>query len=199
MNFCLNVAALTGQNEYLSGDCDQVVKDIEEDLVKNPKSLKDKAKNKKLLKKIAYEKAKSYYLSGQCDSIRKAAKIFNVGNVNLGRLLKTDQIYVGRGNKGIYLSGEDAKNIVSRALQIVKSGQNFDSTVLKNLIEEEFEVVKVNLPERSSKVDDLIKNPSRFQQFCTYFTKKYDLNKHFPEKQRNYECDVCYKRFTFKN
>ena len=198
-NFCLNVAAVTGQNDYLSGDCGQVVRDIKENLVKNPKSLKDKAKNKKLLKKIAYEKAKSYYLSGQCDSVRKAAKLFNVDHTSLGKFLRTGELYEGRGNKGKYFSGEDEKNIVNRALQIVKSGQNFDSTVLKNLIEEEFEVVKVNLPERSSKVDDLIKNPSRFQQFCTYFTKKYDLNRHFPERIGNYECEVCYKRFTFKN
>ena len=176
-----------------------MVKDLEKDLVKNPKSLKDKAKNKKLLKKIAYEKAKSYYLSGQCDSIRKAAKLFDVGNVNLGKLLKTDEIYVGRGNKGIYLSGEDAKNIVNRALQIVKSGQNFDSTVLKQLIEEEFTVIKVNFPDRSSKLDDLCKNPLRFQQFCKYFTKKYDLDKHFPERMATYECDICYKRFKLKD
>ena len=198
-NICTE--ALAASDDYPNGHCDQVIKDIEKDIIQNPKTLEEKALNKKLHRKLAYEKAKLYYLSGQCDSVRKAAKIFNVDNSSLSKILKAGTIFKGKGRRSSYFTSEEEKNIVDRALQIVHSGQNFDSGVLKQLIIEEFEVIKVNFPEKSSKINSLIGNHPYFLKFTICFAKKNDLKKYFSEdtRQRNFECDICCKKFTFKN
>ena len=154
------------------------------------------------MRKIAFEKAKSYYLSGKSDSVRKTAKKFNVDHTTLGRLLKTGELFVGPGNhKGKYFTREEENNVLSRAFQIASSGQNLDTKIMKNLIEEEFEVIKVNFPERSEQIDYMLKNHDRFQSFREYFMKKHGVKKYFSgdDKERNFECDICFKRFRFKN
>ena len=83
----------------------------------------------------------------------------------MGKLLKSGENFKGKGKRSNYLTSEDQKNIVDRALQIVNSREHFDSAVLKNLIKQEMEVLRVNFPERSSHVDTLMSNPNRFQSF----------------------------------
>ena len=42
--------------------------------------------------KNAMEQAKSYYLSGKCDSVREAARKFHCNHTTLSKLIKTDLI-----------------------------------------------------------------------------------------------------------
>ena len=117
-------------------------------------------------------------------------------------MLKTGETYKGRGGSNrIYLTPEEEKNIFDRAFQIINSGQTFDRKIMKTLFEEEFEIIKVNFPDKSSMIDKLIKNPAKFQGFRERFMKKHRLKRDFPEdlRERNYECDICFKKFTFKN
>jgi len=73
-NFCTKVVKATGQDNHLN--------------------------HHNLLMKIALEKAKSYYLSGQSDSVRKAAKKFNVSHLTLNRKIALEKA------KSYYSSGQ---------------------------------------------------------------------------------------------
>ena len=58
-------------------------------------------------------------------------------------------------------------------------------------------VILVNFPDRETDLNR-VKNNS---VFTFNFAKRHDLLKFYPEdeKERNFECDVCFKRFTYKN
>ena len=107
-------------------------------------------------------------------------------------MAKTGKSYSGRGCKSKVFTEEEELIIVSRALEKVKSGHHFDLPVLWKIIQEEAEIIKINFPERNLEMK---------KSFTRTFAKRHALHKYFSEdlRERNYECDVCFKKFTFKN
>ena len=176
------------QNVQLNYSCE----DLEKDLIPNPTTKKEEYKNSVTLKKIACEKALAYYKSDENISIRAAAKQFNVHHSTLLDLMKTGKSYTGRGKQSKLLTLDEEKMITNRCLERVRDGQHFDLTVLRKIIDEEVEIIKVNFPDRELKLDDW---------FIRNFANRHELKKYFPEdnKVRNFECDVCFKKFVLKN
>ena len=203
-NKCTKVAIENGKNDYLNGECSKETEIIAKNLIPNPTTPKEIITNEKLQRKILIEKAKSYYLSGQSDSIRETAKKFNISHSTFGRMLKSGKTYQGKGKKTMILTDEEEKLIVDRIVEKMEGEQEFTHIkthgIIKETVKEELEIVKVNFPERDD-VSSMLENNTKFTSFVTNFTRRNGLRRFFPEdkRERNYECDVCFKKFTLKN
>ena len=173
---------------------------MQEQLISEPKTCEEKSRNEKFKKKIAYEKAKSYFLSGKCDSVREAAKQFDVSHTTLSLMLKTGKCFQGKGKKTLIFTEEEEKRIANRIIEKLGGARELTSSILREVIREELEVLKVNFPGRED-INTLLENSSNLYSFVLIFAKRNGLKKYYPEdnKERNYECDICFKRFTFKN
>ena len=179
-------------NIQLSLSCE----DLEKELIPNPTTSKEKMINKNILKKIACEKALAYFKSDDSVSYRAAAKKFGISHSTLMGIIKHGKQFKGPGRRSSkFLTEEEEKIIVDRALEVVRNGQQLDSSIVKKLIHEEIEIIKINFPER------LLIDKQAFANFSYSFIKKHSLNKYFPEdvKVRHWRCDVCFKAFTMKN
>jgi len=170
--------------------------DLEKELIPNPTTSREEHKNYYIHKKIAIQKALDYFLSDESISIRAAAMKFNISDSTLGKIIKHGKSYISWGKKSKVLTEEEEKIIVNRVLEFVRDGQQLDQQIVRNLLSQEIEMIKVNFPERS-----LIGDGEKvFVNFCYSFVKRHNLNKYFPkDKVRHYQCDVCFKSFTFKN
>lgn len=187
INDTLSVRELK-QNIQLNNSCEELAKD----LIPNPTTEREKQKNSVIRSKIALEQALEFYKNDEKVSIRKAARKFNVSHTTLNTMAKTGKSYSGRGCKSKVFTEEEELIIVSRALEKVKSGHHFDLPVLWKIIQEEAEIIKINFPERNLEMK---------KSFTRTFAKRHALHKYFSEdlRERHYECDVCFKKFTFKN
>ena len=167
--------------------------DLEKEMISNPTTTKEEYKNSIIQKKIACEKALAY-LESHSVSIRAAAKKFNVCRGTLNSIVNQGRPFSGSGRKPMVLTREEEKIIANRALDIVRNGQLLDTKTVKKLVDEEAEIIKINFPDRSlERINE--------RNFIFNFMRRHDLKKYFPEdnKVRNFECDVCYKCFTYKN
>ena len=179
----------------------QSVEELEKELIPNATTAQAKTRNKVILHKIATQNALSDLVNKKCSSINEAAKKYNLNQSTLSQMVKYGSPYKGRGNhKRKYLSDEEEKVIVTRALELVDQGQNFDLAVLKTLLKEEIEIITVNFPERIDLKEFLV-DANKISSYLNPFIARHDLRKYFPEdtRQRLFECDVCFKKFTFKN
>ena len=174
-------------NVQLNYSCE----DLEKDLIPNPTTKKEKQRNEVIQKKINFEKALAYYKSEENVSMREAALKYNVEPKTLGLFVRTGKSYQGSGRQPTTFTKEEENVIVSRVMEIVKNGQYFDLKVLKQIIEEEINTININFSDRNIRMTN---------NFVQYFANKYELKKFVPEdnKVRDFECEVCLKKFTFK-
>ena len=192
-----NKEALFNSNNQLEL---QSLEDLEKELIPNPTSQKDKARNKKIQSKIAYQNALNDIYLKRSSSIRKAAEKYNVDFSTLAKMIRTSKFYQGKGKRSPYFTDDEEKIVVNRALELINSGQTFSSMIFRNIIEEEFEVIKINFPDRVSNFEELRGNTKKFGNYCSYVAKRNDLRKYYAEdtRERNFECDVCLKCFRTK-
>ena len=165
--------------------------DLEKDLIQNPTTDIERRKNALTQKKIAFEKALAYYKSDESISIRAAALKFDIHPNTLRTSIKTGKSYQGKGRKQTILTKEEENIIVDRAMDIVNSGQNFDRKVLWKIIEDDVEIININFPDRNIQMSsDLVR----------HLAERNELDKFFPKdkKARDFQCDVCCKKFTWK-
>ena len=197
-------AIACGKEEYLNGECAKETENIAKNLIPNPSTPKEIIINEKLQMRILIEKAKSYYLSGQSDSIRKTAKKFNIPHSTFSRMLKTGLSYQGRGKKTLILNEEEENLIVERIKEKLKGEQEFTHikthSIIKETVREEMEIIKVNFPDRHD-ISSILESSTKLSTFVNGFSNRNVLKRFFPEdkRERNFQCDVCLKTFTFKN
>ena len=119
----------------------------------------------------------------------------------LGRLLKSGQSYQGKGRKSTFLTEDEEKIITHRLLEMANGAQVLNLSIVKQYIEEEIEIIKIDFPDRRDFLQDLMNHSGRFQAVVFRFAEKNGLRKYFPEdtRERLFQCDVCFKKFTFKN
>ena len=174
-------------NIQLRNSCE----DLKKDLIQNPTTKREKNKNAKIHMKIAYEKALAYYKNEENVSVRKAALNHNVDPKTLGILIKSCESYKGRGKQPKLFTKEEEFVIVSRAKDIINSGKNFNSKVFRQIVKEEVDTININFPERNLKMNHTM---------ALRLAYRNELHKFFPEdnKLRDFECEVCCKKFTFK-
>ena len=132
---------------------DEKIKEFEKELILNPKSKNDFVHNRKVNKKIKYEKAIAFFKSGKANSLYDAAKKCEVNWHTLNRFVQNGLSYRGSGELLKRFSKEEEKVIVQKALELSSSGDNLLTfKLLEKVILEEADLVKINQPERSEKM-----------------------------------------------
>jgi len=197
--FCTKVALENGRFDYLNGDCSKEIEEISKDFIQDPKNPTELRKNKHLETKIAMEKAKTSYLSGESESLREAARKFGVNHATLDKCLKSGKSFQGHHKATQILTDDEEKMIVNRIIEKINGDQILTAEIVREVIREELEIIKINFPERSDRIQKMMN--VYFKSYARTFALKHRLNKYFPEdtRERNWECDICLKRFTFKN
>jgi len=155
----------------------QSTDDLAKDLIKNPTSVRDKARNKNILSEIAYQNALNDVALKKFPSIRKAAEKHSVDFSPLAKIIRTGKFFQGKGKRSPYFTDEEEKIVVSRALEMIDGGKIFSTMNFRNIIEEEIEVIKVNFPERVSNFEKLRGTTNKFSAYCNYLAQRNDHQK----------------------
>ena len=188
-------------------DCEteEKIKNFEREFIENPKTKSEIISNQKTEKKIKYERAVALFKSGKVNSYKGAAKIYGVNDKTLKTILLSGGSFRGRGHKTLTrFTREEEKIIVDRALKLKSSeGKDLTYKLLIDIALEEAEVVKINQPERS---DQMEFSKSQIYNFVVYLATKNHIthlvNSHIKkdiDQRRIYECEVCYRSFTYQN
>ena len=138
-------------HEHIDKVTEEKVKEFEKGLVKNPKTKSDYIQNRKIEKKIKHEKAMAFYKSGQALSVHHAAKMYGLCHKTLKKFVLSGGSYRGGGSYLLRFSKEEEKVIVDRALKL-SEGNALTFKILREVILEEAEVIKINQSERSEQM-----------------------------------------------
>ena len=133
--------------------------------------------------------------SGECSSIKQAATKFNLCSSTVTRALNNGEMYKGRGNSKVF-SEEEESYLRNRAMEMIESGQEFNKSILSRMIAEKLEILKSKHPERK-----VMSSSHYIKIYVTKFARDHGLEKYFPASQyeKIFECDICCKKFSFKN
>ena len=183
---------------------EEKVKEFEKELIINPKSKKDFVHNRKVNKKIKYEKAIAFFKSGKANSLYHAAQKCEVNDQTLTRLVKTGVSFRGSGDLLKRFSKEEEKVIVQKVLELSSSEENvLTYKLLQKVILEEADVVKYNQPERS---DEMLFTTTSLHSFAQALALRHGIsdrvNSHIRRdlyNRRTYECEICQSSFTYQN
>ena len=186
--------------------------ELKKELIPNPVSKQDNLVNDRIEKKIKYGKAMIEVLSGKSDSIRATARNFDVSEATLRRLLKGGRTFKGQRGSSLLtraiLTQEEEKSITKRILERTNGGQDLTLGIMQNILIEELNVIKVNEPHREE-IPKLCLDEGKSKkayEFAYCFAKRNKLHALATQRRdedlelrRNYECDLCEKRYTWKN
>ena len=183
--------------------------ELKKELIPNPMSKKDKLVNDRIEKKIKFGKAMVEVLSGKSNSTRATARKFDVSEATLRNLLKSGRTFKGQTTSA-RLTQEEEKSITKRILERTNGGQDLTLGIVQNILIEELNIIKVNEPQREEifkllpDAPDVEKSP--LYNFAYAFAQRNRLHALATQKRdedlelrRNYECDLCEKRYTWKN
>ena len=188
--------------EHMDKVTEDKVGEFEKELIINPKTKRDFIQNRKVDKKIKYEKAIAFYKSGQALSVHHAAKMFGLHPQTLMKFILTGGSFQGGGKYLSRFSKEEEKVIVDRVLKL--SGENtLTFQLLQEIILEEADVIKINQPERSDKMFFTSTSIITFSHALADRNGITDLVNSLirkdRESRRNYECEICQRSFTYQN
>ena len=180
------------------------IKEYEKDLIENPQTEKQKAVNKKIDKKIRYEKAMASFKTGRVQSCRQAAIMYGVNDSVLGKLISEGTSFRGKGFTLKRFTAEEEKLIVDRIWKLSEGGRVLTNKMVQTIILEEAEIVKVNQPERTELMT--FATSQKLASFTLGFTRRHDMDQICDaesridrEQRRIHECEICYHTFTYQN
>ena len=189
---------------------DKIV-EMERNLVKDPKTKKERNKNRTLRREIQYERAVADFNSGNCKSIYDAAKKHQV-NANTLRKILSDPNgkFTGKGKVLTILTLDEEKIIIDRAISRVEGGETLDYRKIGELLLEEFNIIQVNQPNRdisgafakeNERSNGRAHSSGLKSNFVYNFCTRHNLKKYFKPDDiiRDFECEICYKKFARKN
>ena len=107
----------------------------------------------KLQLKSRFEQAEQYYLTGKTNSVRKAAKKFDVSHTTLTRIIKTGTSYHGRGERTTIMTPEEEKIAFDKITEKIEElKQETDAKIVKKIarevVREELESISYHSPDR---------------------------------------------------
>ena len=180
------------------------IREYEKEFIENPKTEKQRAVNKKIDKKIKYEKALAALKTGRVKSYRQAAILYGVTDIVLARLLTSGASFKGKGCTLKRFTAEEEKVIADRILKLKEGGSELTNKMVQTILLEEAEIVKVNQPERTEQMT--FATNQLLWSFTFAFIKRNEMdqicvaeNRKDLEQRRIYECEICYKAFTYQN
>jgi len=156
-------------------------------------------------KKTINEKRRKFRMAveaiarGECKTISSAAKKSGVNKGTLQKVLESGQKFQGSGKSLRVFTREEEKIITERILTKSDGGKNLSMEIVSDILNEELSVMSINHPEKTL--------PNSALRCLKYnFCRRNNLEKLIQEKveatrkdRRIYECEICYKKFTFKN
>ena len=180
------------------------IREYEKDFIENPKTEKQRAVNKKIDKKIKYEKALAALKTGRVKSYRQAAVLYGVTDHVLARLLTSGTSFKGKGCTLKRFTAEEEKVIVDRIWKLKEGGTEITNKMVQTILLEEAEIAKVNQPERTEQMT--FATNQLLWSFTFNFMKRNEIdqicvaeNRKDLEQRRIHECEICYKTFTYQN
>ena len=139
-------------------------------------------------------------------SVRKAAKFYNIDDSHLGKIIKSNSSFKGKGKKSGVFTQEEEEKMKQTLLERSDAGSNLTFKMVKQVVHEEAEFIKINEPNRetfalSPETGELLIKDHFFRNFI----QRHDLIKHLTSikmrdsKEKTYECVICHRKFHFKN
>jgi len=156
-------------------------------------------KKLKLEKRKKYNLARKALLRGEFNSIRGCASKFGLSESTLRKLVRSGRNYSGRGKGFKFFSEQEELLIKDRIIARAGGESNLTFQIVKQCLNEEYSILRINHPEKN--LPEIL--PCNFP---FNFSKRNGLTKIISEKleegrkdRRNFECEICYKKFTWKN
>ena len=183
----------------LAANCDVNIDEniniLEKDLINNPTNKDEERMNESTRMKIKLQKAMGDVFSGQCNSVREAARKYGVSQTTLGRMCNSGgkYEYTGRGRWSKVFTREEEKHITKRVLELTDGGENLTPMKLKQIVDDEMTLMRVNFPDLVTPTRKMLDAFAR-RNGLDLFIKATNMN-----KIRNYDCDLCGKSYTLKN
>ena len=181
----------------LNIDVEKNIREFEEDVISNPHCPEDHKRNNLLGYKINIQKAMRDLINGVCETYKQAAEKYGISSSTLHRMFLKGDTYTGRGRFSTFFTREEEKYITKRVLEVTDGGRNYSLKILRQIVEEEVSLMKINFP------DQEIKNPTK--KMLHNFAQRNGLAaiskaKTFNKRLTNqYHCDLCGKSYSLKN
>ena len=181
----------------LNIDVEKNIREFEEDVISNPHCPEDHKRNNLLGYKINIQKAMRDLINGVCETYKQAAEKYGISSSTLHRMFLKGDTYTGRGRFSTFFTREEEKYITKRVLEVTDGGRNYSLKILRQIVEEEVSLMKINFP------DQQIKNPTK--KMLHNFAQRNGLAaiskaKTFNKRLTNqYHCDLCGKSYSLKN
>ena len=171
---------------------EEKIKEYEKELVKDPISKEHQVNNKRIAKKIRYEKALAAYKSGRVKSYKEAALKYGVNDQQIRKYHTEGTFFQGGGKQLKRFTWEEEKHIAERVLNMTHGGKKF--SIVQDVLLEEAEIIKVNQPERSEQMT--FPTNQKLISFTRSFARRHGLEnrsetdedlkkKNKPEKRDN--------------
>ena len=180
----------------------ETLRELEEEIIIEPLTEKQRKSNAKLEKKIQMQRALADLKTGRVKSVAAAARMYGVASRTLLDCKHKNKSFEGPGQKTKYLTEDEEKHIKTRLLDLSNNGKDLTMDLVKRIVTEEYEILKVNFPERKP-LEEL---QPKLKHFIYNFAKRHNLNelcdlqlKEERDARRNFECEICQSSFTFKN
>ena len=141
------------------------------------------------------------FFSGNSKSVKEAAKKFGVNDSVLNKYVKNGSKFKGKGIGKARFSVEEEFKLKEKILKATENGSKLSVHIIRDFIQEEASRLSALYPSRSETLSKFV-NPA----YCdaSNFAKKHGLtaiirkNDNIDERSI-YECDLCTKKFTYKN
>ena len=178
------------------------IRELEEEIIMEPLTEKQRRFNAKIETKIQMQRALADLKTGRVKSASAAAKMYGVPASTLCELRRKNTSFKGPGRRSKFLTEDEEKHIKSRILDLSNNGKDLTMDLVKRIVTEEYEILKVNFPERKP-LEEL---QPKLKHFIYNFAARHNLKalcdlqlKEDRDTRRNFECEICQFSFTFKN
>ena len=173
---------------------DQKIESLEKDVIPYPSNKREVKDNALKKRNIALQKAFREIVATGCSN-RKAAAKFGLSEASIRRLLKAPEDFEinGCGNRSylsMVLTPEEKKRIVKKAIEVSDGGLNMTLKLLKRVVDEEIDTLRINHPER--KISCI--SPHSIYRFG-HKHKLFDKCNERKASEKQYECDVCFQKY----
>jgi len=160
-----------------------------------------RAKKKKLIneKRQKHISAIEAISRGECGTVSIAAHKYGVNRRTLSKLLVKGKNYQGKGKVPRVFSHEEEKIMTERILAKSDGGKTLTFDIVTEVLNEEVNIKRINHPEKNIG-DTFLRN------YKYAFVRRCNLDQFIQvnieaalKDRRIFECEICYKKFTFKN
>jgi len=173
--------------------------DTDFDFCEDDNSVRGEKKKIIMEKRMKHTAAIEAMARGECYTIAQAAKRYDVNRRTLSKLLVKGKNFQGRGKVSRVFSYEEEKIMTERILAKSNGGKSLTFDIVTEVINDELSIKKINHPEKNI-------SEAFLRNYKYAFVRRSNLDKYIQvnveagmKDRRIFECEICYKKYTFKN